>query len=115
MTTVTVETPVHVEAPAVPVFPELVRAAEIIRERGWYQGDYYEGYAPGHNYGGGPVCAVGALILTHDGGFDSDAPWPPGFFALGDEVGKVPSWNDAPERTQEEVIDLLERVGWLGS
>lgn len=105
-----------VEAPAVPVFPELVRAAEIIRKRGWCQHELLRL--------DGSFCAVGALKEAVGMRMSApvqdllypelvDSPVKPALEALQNALGTyVATWNDAPERTQDEVIELLERVGY---
>lgn len=87
------------EAPAKPVYPELLEAAEYIRQHGWCQHDYMAS--------DGRVCLYGALRDLPENS--------PALAEIMRAVDRKPEWwNDAPGRTEQEVIDLLERVGWLG-
>jgi hypothetical protein len=80
----------------------LMRAAEIVRERGWCQLDYEDDQ--------GRVCAAGALYAA------SGDEWP--YVAMGRRrlaasLGRaVETWNDVPGRTKEEVIEALERAAY---
>ena len=88
--------------------PVLLRAAEIVRERGLCQGPWRAG---------GPVCAAGAV------GEAGRRPRPPRAemearvlrfaHALGGSAaGDVHGWNDAPGRTAGEVAEALERAAY---
>lgn len=80
----------------------LTRAAQLIRERGWIQGDFDDATGAlclwgavrtaSHNLGG-EVAEVAALNVVHE--------------RLGRDVG-IPLWNDAPGRTVDKVLRLLE-------
>jgi hypothetical protein len=80
----------------------LRRAAQIVRERGWTQGRYEEE--------DGRMCVEGAMSLAHGyqapaGNCDVVAD----LFALRQvTLENVVDWNDAPERTAEDVIAALE-------
>lgn len=82
----------------------LRKAADVIRERGWHQGDY-EGP-------GGGVCAEGAINVVCNG-----TPNESGETAHKARVvlasflnNIINSWNDAPDRTVDEVIAALEEA-----
>lgn len=112
MTTVTVETPVRVEAPFTSAYPELLDAADLLRNRGWTQGEPCDEE--------GRLCVLAALAEVVYGG---EIDWDelrhysfPCFNALADAVGGEPDdWNDEEGRTFDEVLGTLERVGWLGA
>lgn len=78
------------------------KAADIIRRRGWHQGGYE---APD-----GSVCLLGALGHAREGhsqywaGEDVEAIEP----HIGTE--NVGDWNDAPERTVEDIFLLLKEL-----
>jgi hypothetical protein len=81
----------------------LTRAAQLIRERGWIQGDFDDET--------GALCLWGAVrTASHDLGGETaelDA-----MDVLRDRIGdrdvSVPMWNDARGRTVGEVLRLLE-------
>jgi hypothetical protein len=106
----------------------LARAAEVITERGWYQGSWTNDE--------GCVCTWGALNVAaaEAAGLDLDAEAPkppdPDFFPARlynvyvaaemdllnaisggrddvDGCRGIAEWNDTPGRTQDEVQDLL--------
>jgi hypothetical protein len=102
--------------PSAEIALTLARAAGIIEERGWCQGNYEDE--------GGAVCLMGAVakaagvtsaphMLTNPLVFDCDR-------ALNDAINAGSSgewennedWNDWPVRDKKEVIDLLEGVAW---
>ena len=109
MSTTIERTPVRVrpDRPAV-ADPVLLRAAEIVRERGFRQGPWRTG---------GPLCAAGAVgeagtdlglsrrtMERHLLRFAS---------ALGgSDFADVHRWNDAPGRTAGEVAEALERAAY---
>jgi len=89
----------------------LDRAADRIERDGWWQGDYYEG-ADLDIYAGAtlrlaprPCCLTGALWAESG---DAHAAMDV-VSIIGDYVGNdLPAvWNDAPERTQAEVVAAL--------
>jgi hypothetical protein len=106
----------------------LTRAADIIEERGWYQGSW--------TGNGGCVCTWGALNVALAEAadlVDDEAPKPPDpDYVPGDlynvyasaemtlanaiidascDTGMgIAEWNDAPGRTKSEVQDLLRRA-----
>lgn len=92
------------------------RAADVIRTGGLAKGVYRRGTTH---------CVVGALRVARQrdpqaGSFRSDVPWTTplsemlGLAVLPDNpfqtIRVVSQWNDAPERTPEEVVTLLEQV-----
>lgn len=102
MTTVVREVGVPV-VPAVTEADVLRRAADLLEEFGWCQGDYGSKEA-------GAFCAVGACRqASSDLNFRRDEyglMWPES--AL--ELDNVPPWNDDPARTKEEVIARLREA-----
>ena len=88
--------------------PVLLRAAEIVRERGLCKGPWRAG---------GPLCAAGAV-----GEAGSDLGLPRAEMearvlrfarALGGSgVSDVHGWNDAPGRTVGDVAEALERAAY---
>lgn len=85
----------------------LMKAAEIIRERGWCQNRFEDS--------AGRVCAMGALKVA--AGMPADimgAVLPPAAFKARDRLqnhlnGRGPhKWNDDADRTADEVIAALE-------
>lgn len=80
-----------------------MKPSDIVRERGWVQ---YTGNGPN-----GEVCMGRAICLAAHGdvGCRTDGPcgaiWAPFTAATG---GSVTVWNDAPGRTMEQVIALLQ-------
>jgi hypothetical protein len=82
----------------------LARAADIIRDRGWHQGDWTDSQ--------GAVCALQAIRLA--AGDDTDAAADAAAVLLdrirnqfGDHASSVPGWNDRRERTEADVLYLL--------
>lgn len=78
----------------------LNQAADYLQEHGWIQG--------GLGKPGGPRCAMGALksVLGETSVIEFVA-YPP-YRALRRHVGGfVSDWNDAPERTADQVIATL--------
>lgn len=110
----------------------LTRAADIIEERGWYQGSW-----AGND---GCVCAWGALniAIAEAAGLVNDEaakPPDPDFFpgdlynahaeaelvlsrtinrAANDTYVGIEKWNDEPGRTKEEVQAMLRRAAEEG-
>ena len=79
------------------------RAAEIIRERGWCQGLY--------SNEDGQVCMVGALYVASGlppHGQLNHLPTDSAARSMGYEnCDEAISWNDAPDRTVDQVLALL--------
>lgn len=81
-----------------------LRAIEIIKERGWWQGDLY---GPNEER-----CLLGAVPISADADFSRRlaaavgevAPFPPARHC----VNLIVAWNDAPERTIEDVYLALK-------
>jgi hypothetical protein len=92
----------------------LTKAAGVIETRGWFQGDYIP---PGGDRAICPVCVLAALNVA--AGFPPDGDPNAGSDVTGpaaDAAGElvdwlsglsVDTWNDAPERTKEEVTTAL--------
>jgi hypothetical protein len=88
--------------------PVLLRAAEIVRERGLCQGPWRAG---------GPLCAAGAIgEAGGDHGLvraEMEARVLRFARALGGSgVSDVHGWNDAPGRTVGDVAEALERAAY---
>jgi hypothetical protein len=75
-------------------------AADIIERDGWCQGALERD---------GAVCAIGALTMAMRPTVARDRA----FAALARRLGgdSVARWNDAPERTKQEVLDLFRTSG----
>jgi hypothetical protein len=80
----------------------LLRAAEIIEERGWCRAAYIEN---------GRLCAVGAIATAAEGNAFSLAPRVErAIRSFNDFIGgsvRIEAWNDAPGRTQSEIVNAL--------
>ena len=110
MTTTTIERPNVLPQRDRFVQPDsvLLRAAEIVRERGLCQGAWRAG---------GPLCAAGAVGQA---GVDFDLErWEMEARLLqfaralgGSAFNDVHSWNDTPGRTGQEVAEALERAAY---
>lgn len=99
-------------------------AAEYISEHGWNQGDFRDAQT-------GAVCAAGGIFAVLGFEYDEDGLpasnttykeyvaetalamladsvgiVPPGHSSISD----IPEWNDAPERTAEDVILAMKRA-----
>lgn len=88
------------------IVQKLTEARALI-EQGWCQGDYYEDSDCGTKY-----CAVGAIRAAAE-----DQSYFYCLDYLGQVLGmitaslcNVPNWNDAPGRTQQEVLALYDRA-----
>jgi hypothetical protein len=106
---ISVETwvPQEAQSPAEPD-PVLLRAAEIVRERGLCQGPWRAD---------GPLCAAGAIgEAGSDHGLartEMEARVLQFARSLGGSAaGDVHAWNDAPGRAAEDVADALERAAY---
>jgi hypothetical protein len=111
----------------VPTSEVLNRAADILQRDGWHQG----GYAPdqtedGIPTTGLPVCAIGALCAAEGaplywsadlgcwaGDDMSEAGQALGYYLGGIFPIHVPEWNDSPNRTAAEVIEVLRAVALI--
>ena len=83
---------------------EVLEAARALVARGWCQGEYRDCY--------GKVCAFGAIIYSFPMG---DPAWHDAAKAANDAMtaivgGHVTAWNDAPGRTQEEVLAAFDQA-----
>jgi hypothetical protein len=90
---------------------DALREAKGVLAGGWCQGDYSDG--------NGNHCAAGAVNAVL---FPEGRAWSSGdlhvarhleaFFdhLLGDGFGSLSRWNDAPGRTQAEVIALFDKA-----
>jgi hypothetical protein len=85
-------------------------AADVIERDGWHQGAYSA--APtGEWEGSAPACVLGAMNRAAGRNFWGDL-LEAARRALGEAVGggglfHFTDWNDAPERTKQEVLDAL--------
>lgn len=93
----------------------VLRAARELVARGWNQGSYAVD-AEGRRtaWGGDDAVAWCAVGATHRSAGRS-GPILPAITALRAAVGlppdvTLPEWNDAPERTQAEVLAALDRA-----
>ncbi|MDQ3856912.1 MAG: hypothetical protein M3327_00445 [Actinomycetota bacterium] len=95
------------ESPAEPD-PVLLRAAEIVRERGLCQGPWRAG---------GPLCAAGAVgVAGRELGL-TDPEMDARILRFARAVGgsafsDVHAWNDVPGRAAGEVAEALERAAY---
>jgi len=110
VTTITIEYPNPQTRPEPLATPDpmLLRAAEIVRERGFCQGPWRAG---------GPLCAAGAVSqAAEELGFvrpEMKARLRQLAGALGGvSVRDIHRWNDAPERTAGEVAEALQRAAY---
>ena len=95
----------------------LRKAADEIRRRGWYQGDYGSDYSTPEAEKTCSVCALGAVnAVVGDGtpwyrAYLQDGPRMDAVKALEAVVGgKVHDWNDEGATSVEEVLDAFERA-----
>lgn len=95
---------------------ELVRrAANVIDERGLFQGDFYDPWETDPDKCA--VCAIGALRLVATGRPDSEAHDEElvvetvNAFGRFLGVGSVPDWSDEAGRSAAEVRDAFRRFG----
>jgi hypothetical protein len=98
----------HEAEPLAEPDPVLLRAAEIVRERGLCQGPWRAGE---------PLCAAGAIgeAGTDHGLARTEMEARVVRFAQslgGSAVGDVHAWNDAPGRAAEDVAEALERAAY---
>jgi hypothetical protein len=109
VTTTMLEPRVPLETqPLVEPDPVLLRAAEIVRERGLRQGPWRAG---------GPLCAAGAVgVAAGDLGLSrTEMEHVVLRFARalgGSAAGDVHSWNDVSGRSAGEVVEALERAAY---
>ena len=90
----------------------LNKAADLIEERGWAKGPaaWAFGYSPG-----APVCLEGGIQAALGIDFEGFDPYAfqgcPSYKAVETYLeaapGEVWDWNDQPERTATEVIEVL--------
>lgn len=92
-----------------------LRAAEVIRERGWCQMDYKNDQ--------GNVCTLGALSVA----VGKDPVCTVDYLQIADSIGAmkvhlqlgfgeaIAHWNDKPGRTVEQVINALEETAFAQS
>lgn len=83
----------------------LREARNVLFERGWYQGYYY-------SFADDSVCLRGAVSVAHCGRVMGALYESPAIRVLERIIPErnVAAWNDAPERTFDEVIDILDRA-----
>lgn len=90
----------------------LLRAAEVVQERGLYKGNYARG-----NGVNGPVCLIGSINVAVSGG----NPWHEvSGVQEACEVVKnflpkqyhrdIADWNDKPRRRKHEVVAILRKA-----
>lgn len=90
-----------VEGGVLGVADVLDRAADEIEARGWHQGDWIEDDT-------GCVCAEGALYFAGASAKLVAVSISPTGKLFRDHIGEsIVDWNDAPERTQAEVVAAL--------
>ena len=98
----------------------LTRARELLAHEGaWAQGDFARD-AHGNSCDANVAraaswCLVGALErAAYDSSDPEGAMLECAMFALAAAIGldTLGVWNDAPGRTREEVLHLLDRVAW---
>ncbi|OZF40777.1 hypothetical protein CH296_00535 [Rhodococcus sp. 14-2496-1d] len=82
----------------------LARAADLIEEHGWMQGEYVNDK--------GCLCAVGAIRIAADGKVEGHFPSNAATQAIDLmaghlDAGSVIEWNDDVDRTQTEVVGAL--------
>ncbi|NUR08983.1 MAG: hypothetical protein HOQ45_18500 [Nocardioidaceae bacterium] len=96
-------------------------AADVIRANGWHQGSLANSRTNGFRIAAGetalsaerlPVCLIGAInVHTSGDPWDSnDRAWGACVWMRRLVNGAPGVWNDEPERTVDEVLDLLERA-----
>jgi hypothetical protein len=98
----------HEAQPLAEPDPVLLRAAEIVRERGLCQGPWRAG---------GPLCAAGAIgeAGSDHGLARKEMEARVVRFARsvgGSAVRDVHAWNDAPGRAARDVSEALERAAY---
>lgn len=77
-------------------------AAAYMREHGFFKGEYF---GPNDS-----CCALGA-IRKGTGLHDDECELAQAFAAeIGEECADINEWNDAVERTQEEVLAVFDRI-----
>jgi hypothetical protein len=84
--------------------PILKRAGDIVRDRGWHQGDWTSQQ--------GAVCALAAVRLACGGRPEREAEAVAVLLTrirheFGDGASSVPGWNDRRDRTRADVLRLL--------
>lgn len=80
----------------------LNKAADLIEPQGaWVQGKW-------STDGGKCLCAEGAIAIAAELSFFTAVEGSPAGRALAEFIGDpIPVWNDAPDRTQAEVVAAL--------
>jgi len=100
----------------------LSEAADLLEKPGaWTQGEYARGKSGRpvkRRYAAVCFCALGAIDAAHgetDIGneVDVEAARFVTSVAVPERVGNLALWNDAPERTQAEVVDAFRRAAAL--
>src|SRR6267142_6886963 len=77
-----------------------LKAIEVLEQRGWCKGSLMNA--------SGQVCVVGAIQLTACSLKEKDDA----LQLLHKTLGLVGTWNDAPERTKDEVTDKLREIAY---
>jgi len=102
---------------ATPIADILDKAAEIIEPEGAWTQHYYARGKSGNRVSSRRAarcfCALGAINFA--AGHNPDVDYIPAIHALepfvkGEDAFDVPDWNDAPERTQAEVVAKLREA-----
>lgn len=94
-----------------------LKAAEVIRVNGWYQGFFYDQHAH-HKRAHCPVCVFGAINIAVAGDPMEGGLAGVEAFEWAEKHGPVTiekhhtlaNWNDEPGRTEAEVLDFLTRA-----
>lgn len=94
------------------VIADMLDEARALIEKGWCQTTYSDGDG---------FCPVGAINQVIHGNAENDettAAWANAVLALEGAIGRdayigLPNWNDAPERTQAEVIEAFRKAAEL--
>lgn len=92
----------------------LSRARDVLAERGWHQGGYT-------NRRTGAVCLYGAVNVARGVAVNSAEPESRRLASLVlvadgfDDPLNIGGWNDAPERTYEDVIFALKHAEELAA
>lgn len=94
----------HTESPLLALVKSDKKLYEIINKDNWCKGRNYLDanllsyiFCPTN-----PVCMCLGAFVSYKCGIGA-------YTTLTKELGSIPGWNDAPERTVEEVIELCRR------
>lgn len=113
---------VRPEAPAEPVYPDLLEVADVLRRHGWAQEDFEVFDVESDRRVG--FCTLGAYYFFLFGEIPDDEETLSGIEAKADEFARrlgfdsedpgsaLVGWNDEEDRTPEEVIERIERAAY---